>query len=76
MLLIHLLRVWVWILTILYVIQAIAYFIGAISLSANIDEVKGIKYWFIVSSLDCQFFFLGLSMTISHFHVLTLERAL
>merc|ERR1712110_1090340 len=33
-------RVWVWILTILYVIQAIAYFIGAISLSANIDEVK------------------------------------
>ena len=34
------LRVWVWILTILYVIQAIIYFIGAISFSANIDEVE------------------------------------
>jgi len=33
-------RVWVWILTVLYVIQAIAYFIGAISLSVEIDEVK------------------------------------
>merc|ERR1712156_907177 len=32
-------RVWVWILTVLYVIQAILYFIGAISASVNIDEV-------------------------------------
>ena len=39
-LILNFLRVWVWILTVLYVIQAITYFIGAISLSANIDEVK------------------------------------
>ena len=38
------LRVWVWILTILYVIQAIAYFIGAITMSANIDEVQTDEY--------------------------------
>ena len=31
---------WVWILTVLYVIQAIVYFIVAITLSVNIDEVK------------------------------------
>ena len=31
---------WVWILTVLYVIQAIVYFIGAITWSVNIDEVK------------------------------------
>ena len=36
------LRVWVWILTVLYVIQAILYFIGAISASVNIDEVKNL----------------------------------
>ena len=40
------LRVWVWILTVLYVIQAILYFIGAISASVNIDEVKNLSLQF------------------------------
>ena len=44
-------RVWVWILTVLYVIQAIAYFIGAISLSVEIDEVKmSVHFWILINA--------------------------
>ena len=44
-------RVWVLILTVLYVIQAIAYFIGTISLSVEIGEVKmSVHFWIVINA--------------------------